>query len=58
MSVVKINAIPSPRTSKERLRARVSRVVPSRSRHPRASRGYELLRPLEGTDQYLVYTGA
>ena len=55
MSVVKINAITCRRTSRsgfeERFRGRAGTVEKTPG-----FEWFELLRPLEGTDQYLVYT--
>ncbi|RLV04377.1 antibiotic biosynthesis monooxygenase [Streptomyces griseocarneus] len=55
MSIVKINALTVPAEQRETLEQRFS----SRAGMVENSDGFEwfeLLRPLEGTDQYLVYT--
>jgi heme-degrading monooxygenase HmoA len=55
MSVVKINVISVPRDMHERFEERFR----GRARSVESTPGFEwfeLLRPLEGTDQYLVYT--
>jgi heme-degrading monooxygenase HmoA len=55
MSVVKINAITVPKDKQERFEERFR----GRGGHVEKTPGFEwfeLLRPLEGTDQYLVYT--
>ncbi len=55
MSVVKINVLTVPRNSARRWRS-ASRPAPMPWRAPTDSSGSELLRPVEGTDDYLVYT--
>ncbi|MFJ3924229.1 antibiotic biosynthesis monooxygenase family protein [Streptomyces sp. NPDC090022] len=55
MSIVKINALTVPAEQREVLEQRFA----ARAGSVEASDGFEwfeLLRPLEGTDQYLVYT--
>ncbi|MFJ2746032.1 antibiotic biosynthesis monooxygenase family protein [Streptomyces sp. NPDC087440] len=55
MSIVKINALTVPAEQREVLEKRFS----SRAGTVESSDGFEwfeLLRPVEGTDQYLVYT--
>ena len=55
MSIVKINAITVPQDKQERFEERFR----GRGGHVEKTEGFEwfeLLRPLEGTDQYLVYT--
>ena len=56
MSVVKINAITVPKDKQDRFEERFR----GRAGAVESTPGFEwfdLLRPLEGTDQYLVYTG-
>lgn len=55
MSIVKINALTVPEEMRETLEKRFA----SRAGTVESSDGFEwfeLLRPIEGTDQYLVYT--
>ena len=55
MSIVKINAITVPPDKQARFEERFR----GRGRHVENTEGFEwfeLLRPMEGTDQYLVYT--
>ena len=55
MSVVKINAITVPRDKQERFEERFKGRAGAVESTP-GFEWFELLRPLEGTDQYLVYT--
>ena len=55
MSVVKINAIPVPTDKQERFEERFRGRAGAVEKTP-GFEWFELLRPLEGTDQYLVYT--
>ena len=55
MSVVKINAITVPKDKQERFEERFRGRAGSVEKTP-GFEWFELLRPLEGTDQYLVYT--
>jgi heme-degrading monooxygenase HmoA len=55
MSVVKINAISVPKDKQERFEQRFRGRAGSVESTP-GFEWFELLRPLEGTDQYLVYT--
>ena len=55
MSVVKINAISVPAEGKQRFEERFRGRAGSVEKTP-GFEWFELLRPLEGTDQYLVYT--
>src|SRR4051794_32932706 len=55
MSVVKINAITVPKDKQDRFEERFRGRAGSVESTP-GFEWFELLRPLEGTDQYLVYT--
>jgi heme oxygenase (mycobilin-producing) len=55
MSVVKINAITVPKDKQERFEERFRGRAGAVDKTP-GFEWFELLRPLEGTDQYLVYT--
>ncbi len=55
MSVVKINAISVPPHAQERFEERFRGRAGAVEKTP-GFEWFELLRPLEGTDQYLVYT--
>src|SRR3712207_8408772 len=55
MSVVKINAITVPKDKQERFEERFKGRAGAVESTP-GFEWFELLRPLEGTDQYLVYT--
>lgn len=55
MSIVKINAITVPKDKQERFEERFRGRAGSVERTP-GFEWFELLRPQEGTDQYLVYT--
>jgi heme-degrading monooxygenase HmoA len=55
MSVVKINAITVPRDKQERFEERFRGRAGAVEKTP-GFEWFELLRPKEGTDQYLVYT--
>ncbi len=55
MSIVKINAITVPPDRQERFEERFRGRAGAVERTP-GFEWFELLRPLEGTDQYLVYT--
>jgi len=55
MSVVKINAIQVPKDKQERFEERFKGRAGAVEKTP-GFEWFELLRPLEGTDQYLVYT--
>ena len=55
MSIVKINAISVPRDKQERFEERFRGRAGAVEKTP-GFEWFELLRPLEGTDQYLVYT--
>ncbi len=55
MSVVKINAITVPEDKQERFEERFKGRAGAVESTP-GFEWFELLRPLEGTDQYLVYT--
>ena len=55
MSVVKINAISVPKDKQERFEERFKGRAGAVESTP-GFEWFELLRPLEGTDQYLVYT--
>ena len=55
MSVVKINAITVPKDRQERFEERFRGRAGAVETTP-GFEWFELLRPLEGTDQYLVYT--
>ena len=55
MSVVKINAIVVPKDKQERFEERFKGRAGSVEKTP-GFEWFELLRPLQGTDQYLVYT--
>jgi heme-degrading monooxygenase HmoA len=55
MSVVKINAIQVPKDKQDRFEERFRGRAGAVEKTP-GFEWFELLRPLEGTDQYLVYT--
>ena len=55
MSIVKINAITVPKDKQERFEERFRGRAGAVEKTP-GFEWFELLRPLEGTDQYLVYT--
>ena len=55
MSIVKINAISVPADKQERFEERFQGRAGAVEKTP-GFEWFELLRPLEGTDQYLVYT--
>ena len=55
MSVVKINAIVVPKDKQDRFEERFRGRAGAVEKTP-GFEWFELLRPLEGTDQYLVYT--
>ena len=55
MSIVKINAITVPKDKQERFEERFRGRAGAVEKTPGFA-WFELLRPLEGTDQYLVYT--
>ena len=55
MSIVKINAITVPPDKQERFEERFRGRAGAVEKTP-GFEWFELLRPLEGTDQYLVYT--
>ena len=55
MSIVKINAITVPADKQERFEERFRGRAGAVEKTP-GFEWFELLRPLEGTDQYLVYT--
>ena len=55
MSVVKINAITVPKDKQERFEERFRGRAGAVESTP-GFEWFELLRPVEGTDQYLVYT--
>ena len=55
MSVVKINAVTVPKDKQDRFEERFRGRAGAVEKTP-GFEWFELLRPLEGTDQYLVYT--
>ena len=55
MSIVKINAITVPKDKQERFEARFRGRAGAVEKTP-GFEWFEMLRPLEGTDQYLIYT--
>lgn len=55
MSIVKINAVTVPKEMQDRFEERFRGRAGAVERTP-GFEWFELLRPLEGTDQYLVYT--